>query len=363
MAERTATSTAPALVVDGVSHRFGDIMAVADVGLSIAAGELICLVGPSGCGKTTLLRIIAGLEDLQQGRIDIGGRTVAEAGALVPPEERGVGMLFQDYALFPHLTVSGNVGFGLKHLGAAARRTRVAEVLTQVDMDDQETVYPHTLSGGQQQRVALARALAPSPAVMLLDEPFSGLDQRLREQVRDQAFHVLKNSEAATLMVTHDPEEAMFMADRIAVMQDGRLAQVGTPMEIYFQPTTAFVARFFSEVNRLTGTVGDGCVDTPLGTVAVEDFADGTEVDVLVRPEALRVRRVDGGTPIYPARVLASRILGRSSLIHLSITIADGRDLHLHSRVPGRLLPAEHEIVDIELDFDQAFVFPREDPN
>ncbi len=355
--------TAPVLVVDGVSHRFGDLAVVVDAGLTVGAGELVCLVGPSGCGKTTLLRIIAGLEDLQQGTIAIGGRTVAAPRRLVPPEERGVGMLFQDYALFPHLNVAGNVGFGLRRLDAAARRARIAKVLAQVDMGDHEATYPHTLSGGQQQRVALARALAPSPAVMLLDEPFSGLDQRLREQVRDQAFHVLKNSEAATLMVTHDPEEAMFMADRIAVMQEGRLAQIGTPMEIYFQPATAFVARFFSEVNRLTGVVADGCVATPLGTVAVDDLADGTAVDVLFRPEALRVRRIDGGTPVFPARVLASRILGRSSLIHLGVTIPGAEDLHLHSRVPGRVLPAEQEIVDIDLDFDQAFVFPREDPN
>jgi len=363
MAERVVAAAASSLVVDGVSHRFGDLVAVADVSLSVATGELVCLVGPSGCGKTTLLRIIAGLDDLQKGRIEIGGLTVAAANSLVPPEERGVGMLFQDYALFPHLTVAGNVAFGLKHLDAAARRARVADSLCQVDMGDQESAYPHTLSGGQQQRVALARALAPSPAVMLLDEPFSGLDQRLREQVRDQAFHVLKNSEAATVMVTHDPEEAMFMADRIAVMREGRLAQVGTPMEIYFQPATAFVARFFSEVNRLSGTVRDGCVDTPLGMIAVEDFADGTDVDVLIRPEALRVRRVDGATPVHPAQVLASRILGRSSLIHLGIEIAGGENLHLHSRVPGRLLPAEREIVDIELDYDQAFVFPREGPD
>ncbi|MCP4328094.1 MAG: ABC transporter ATP-binding protein [Alphaproteobacteria bacterium] len=353
----------PALVVENVDHRYGDIVAADDVHLAVAPGQVVCLVGPSGCGKTTLLRLIAGLEDLQSGRIMIGGREVAGPGHLLPPEERGVGMLFQDYALFPHLSVADNVAFGLRKIAAAQRKARVDDVLDQVGMLDYSAAYPHTLSGGQQQRVALARALAPSPKVMLLDEPFSGLDQRLREQVRDQAFHVLKDSEAATLMVTHDPEEAMFMADLIAVMQNGRLAQIGTPIEIYFHPNSAFVTEFFSEVNSIEGVVADGRVATAVGTITSDGLAEGTAVDILIRPEAIRMSRVTDGGPEYPAKVLESRIIGRSSLIHLEIFQQGGPSLHLHSRVPGKFLPQENEIVGIDLDVDQAFVFSREEPH
>jgi len=354
----------PALVVRELSHRYGEVAAVRDAELSVEPGELVCLVGPSGCGKTTLLRLVAGLEEIQQGEILIEGESVAVPGHSLPPEARGVGMLFQDYALFPHLRVGANVAFGLGQLPASVRTERVMAALGKVDMQDYAGAYPHQLSGGQQQRVALARALAPEPRVMLLDEPFSGLDQRLREQVRDQAFHVLKDSGAATVMVTHDPEEAMFMADRIAVMKAGRIEQVGSPVRIYFHPASAFVASFFSEVNELSGTVRDKTVATPFGNVPADRIEDGTPVDVLIRPEALRVRRIDddGPEPPYAAKVLAARILGRSSLIHLCVGDHTGEHLHLHSRVPGRVLPADDEIVSVDLDIEQAFVFPRVTP-
>ena len=352
----------PVLEIKDVRHRFGDIQAVDGANLSLEPGELICLVGPSGCGKSTLLRLVAGLESLQEGEILIGGQRMASSGGEdVPPEARGVGLLFQDYALFPHLTVAENVTFGLRGFSGEAKRQRAADVLGEVDMTKYANAYPHTLSGGQQQRVALARALAPAPKVMLLDEPFSGLDQRLREQVRDQAFHVLKESGAATLMVTHDPEEAMFMADRIAVMNAGKLLQVGTPDEIYFHPKNAFVAGFFSEMNEFLSAVHDKAAPTPFGPVPTNGFAEGAAVEVLMRPEALKVQRLhdDDPEPKYAAKVLASRILGRSSLIHLCVGDHSGQHLHLHSRMPGRLLPEEDEIVGIELDLDQAFVFPQ----
>jgi len=230
------------LAFDDVSHAFGPLKAVDGMTLEVERGELVCLLGPSGCGKTTALRVAAGLEHLQQGRVRVNGRTVAEPGRELAPEARGVGLVFQDFALFPHLSVRDNVAFGLRGLDAAERRRRVDRVLAQVDMVEQSGSWPHTLSGGQQQRIALARALAPRPRVMLLDEPFSGLDSSLRNLIRDQTLHVLKESGAATLMVTHDPEEAMFMADRIALMRGGRLVQVGRPTELYFSPADAFVA-------------------------------------------------------------------------------------------------------------------------
>jgi iron(III) transport system ATP-binding protein len=273
--------------------------------------------------------------------------------------------MFQDYALFPHLSVADNVGFGLRDLSGGKRRDRVAVVLEQVGMLDQTRMFPHMLSGGQQQRVALARALAPEPRIMLLDEPFSGLDTRLRNQIRDDTLHVLKNGASATLIVTHDPEEAMFMADRIAVMRAGCIVQVGRPADLYYAPADAFVAGLFGDINRLDGRVEGRRVSTPFGDLDAPDLADGTPVEVLIRPEALKLRPASSGDPAAggghgapgTARVMAARLLGRTSLVHLSIGGADGRDLHLHARVPGRFLPEDNEVMAIHLDHSQAFIF------
>ncbi len=349
-----------ALSIEGVSHRYDRILAVDEMTLAVEPEELVCLLGPSGCGKTTALRIAAGLERLQAGRVRIHGQVVgdAEIGLEIPPEARGVGLVFQDYALFPHLSVASNVAFGLKKLERKARSARVSAVLGAVGMTEYASSFPHQLSGGQQQRVALARALAPSPRLMLLDEPFSGLDKRLRDQVRDQTLHVLKDSGGATLMVTHDPEEARFMADRIAVMRAGRIVQYGTPVELYFRPSEAFVAELLGEVNRFRGRVRDGRACTPFGHVSADGLAEDTAVEVLIRPEALKLRLVGADrAQDSTARVLASRMLGRTSLIHLSVRDFDGRNLHLHARVPGRFLPTPDQMVEVDFDPKQAFVF------
>lgn len=351
----------PVLRIDDIVHRYGSNIAVAGVSLSIAPGEVVALVGPSGCGKTTMLRLCAGVETLQEGAIAIAGQTVARPGASLPPEHRGVGFVFQDFALFPHLRVIDNVGFGLDRMPAAQRRQRALAVLEQVGMAAHAQKYPHQLSGGQQQRVALARALAPEPQIVLLDEPFSGLDAQLRSQVRDDTLHALKQSGAATLMVTHDAEEAMFMADRIAVMRAGSLLQLGSPVDIYYQPASAYVAGFFSDVNRIAGTVQDGHVATPLGRLPSPGFPDGAAVEIVMRPEALKLgAEAMPGTGQGTARVLTARMLGRASLIHLELDTAgvEGHPLHLHCRVPGLFLPKEGEKLPVSLDPRQIFVFP-----
>ncbi|MBL8672549.1 MAG: ABC transporter ATP-binding protein [Alphaproteobacteria bacterium] len=354
-----------ALGYEGVSHAYGNRRAVRDFTLSVRAGEVVCLVGPSGCGKTTALRLAAGLERLQKGRVVLAGLEVATPLSSVPPERRSVGLVFQDYALFPHLTARENVAFGLAGIAASERKSRADEAIARVGMSAAADAYPHMLSGGQQQRIALARALAPRPAVMLLDEPFSGLDAQLRQQVRDDTLHVLKSAGTATLLVTHDAEEAMFMGDRIAVMRDGLIAQTGRPEEIYSAPASAFVAGFFGEVNRIPGDVHGGRVATPLGPIPAQGLADGTAALVLVRPEGVVLRLA--GAPSDPnlvpfvsatARVLAARMLGRSSLVHLSLEqVGDGAPLHLHSRMPGIVLPPENSVVRLVIDRRQLFVF------
>ena len=353
-----------ALQLERVSHAFGALKAVDDLSVAVEEGEIVCLLGPSGCGKTTVLRLAAGLEHLQAGRIGLSGETVAGNGREWPPEERSVGLVFQDYALFPHLNVLENVVFGLRHLGASERKARGMAVLELVGMAGSAEVYPHTLSGGQQQRVALARALAPEPKVLLLDEPFSGLDSLLRNRVRDHTLHILKDSGTSCLIVTHDPEEAMFMSDRIVLMRDGRIEQEGRPDSLYRQPANAFVASFFGDINRLEGAVSGSVVTTPFGPLPGASLPDGTPVEILIRPEALKLRPVDepNGDARRYARILAARMLGRTSLVHLSVPDShgegEGADLHLHARMPGAFLPEENAAMEVDLDRSQAFVFP-----
>jgi iron(III) transport system ATP-binding protein len=340
------------LFIENISHSYGGRRVVHGVTLAVPPGELVCLLGPSGCGKTTTLRIAAGLERPDKGRVTLNCQLVSGDGIHLPPEARNVGFLFQDYALFPHLDVAANVAFGLDGLAKPARRERVMEMLRQVGMEAYAEAWPHQLSGGQQQRVALARALAPKPRLMLLDEPFSGLDKRLRDQVRDETLHVLKNSGVSTLMVTHDPEEAMFMADRIALMKDGRIEQMGPPEQLYLAPRTPFVASFFGEVNLISALVRDGQVATPFGPVPAPGLRDG-QAELLIRPEALALHPDAAGA----AEVLAARMLGRTSLVHLRVAVGDGPALHLHARIPGRFLPAEGERLAVTLDESQAHVY------
>ncbi|WP_218119109.1 ABC transporter ATP-binding protein [Limimonas halophila] len=356
------------LTLENVTHDFGSTRALDSLSIGVEAGELVCLLGPSGCGKTTALRIAAGLEPLQAGRVLLDGEVVADADQDTPPEARSVGLVFQDYALFPHLTVVDNVAFGLRKLPRRRRRERAMAVLRQVGMAELADAHPHMLSGGQQQRVAVARALAPRPRVMLMDEPFSGLDVTLRHQVRDETLHILKQTGTATLMVTHDPEEAMFMADRVVLMRGGRIVQMGTPAQLYAAPANEFVAAFFGDINRLHGVVRQGRVSTPLGELDAGRLPEGAPANVLVRPEAVRLHPVDGdaASGARTGRVLASRLLGRSSVVHLVLDNpadsgsiqADRAGPHVHARVPGRFLPPENTCVEIDIDPYQAFVFP-----
>ena len=359
-----ARVTAPTrLTVENLSRAFGARQVVQDVSLTIEAGQVMCLLGPSGCGKSTTLRMIAGVERPDRGRITIDGGEVFSPGQNLPPEARGVGLMFQDFALFPHLTVAGNIAFGLK--GDAGQKVRrVGELLEKVNLSGFADKHPHELSGGEQQRVALARALAPRPRVMLMDEPFSGLDNRLRDGVRDATLALLKEEGAAVLLVTHEPDEAMRMADEIALMRAGKIVQQGAPYNIYNAPVDRAAAAFFSDVNVIRGVSKGALTATPFGDFLTPGHADGTAVDIIIRPQHLKIdfdRAGRGPNPTVqdgtPARgtVARARFLGRESLVDFAME--DG-GLVLTASVPGVFLPKIGTALWLMIRRDRCFVFP-----
>jgi iron(III) transport system ATP-binding protein len=283
----------------GVAKRFGAVRAVDDAQLCVERGEFVALLGPSGCGKTTLLRLIAGFETPDAGTIELDHRPVAGSGTWVPPERRAVGMVFQDYALFPHLTVAENVGFGLPR---RARAARVPALLAVVDLCGLGGRYPHELSGGQQQRVALARALAPGPELVLLDEPWSNIDPHLRTSMRDELARVLRSLDVTVVLVTHDREEAFSLADRIALMRNGTVVQEGSPEELYLAPADRWAAEFVGAGNFLPGLLANGIVETPVGLFPAHNPGAGSAVEVLIRPELLELEPDPDGAGKVVAR-------------------------------------------------------------
>jgi iron(III) transport system ATP-binding protein len=313
-----------AILLEGVSKSFGATQAVREVRLEIEHGELMAVLGPSGCGKTTLLRLIAGFEAPDGGSVAVGEETVAGPGTLVPPEKRRVGMVFQDFALFPHLTVEANIAFGLSRRSREEREDLTRRTLELVGLQHKTGRHPHELSGGERQRVALARALAPEPAVVLLDEPFSSLDATLRADLRREVELILRDAEATALLVTHDQEEALSLADRLAVMREGRIVQVGAPEEVYGRPASRWAAQFVGEVNVLAGVAREGGVETELGRFDLRAPASGT-VHVAVRPEQLELTaRHDGNAEVVSREFRGHDVLyrlrhegGRTVLVQL----------------------------------------------
>ncbi|OLS50342.1 Fe3+/spermidine/putrescine ABC transporter ATP-binding protein [Rhodovulum sulfidophilum] len=353
----------PRLEIRHIDRIFGGRKVVDGVTLQVLPGQVTCLLGPSGCGKSTTLRIIAGVDRQDAGEIRIDGQLVCDTVFRLPPERRSVGLMFQDFALFPHLSVAENVAFGLTG-PKAARRARVEALLDRVALGRFIDAFPHELSGGEQQRVALARALAPRPKIMLMDEPFSGLDNRLRDEIRDETLQVLKEEGAAVLLVTHEPDEAMRMADEIALMRGGRIVQQGAPYNLYNAPVDRAAAAFFSDINVIRGRVRNLLTETPFGKFLTPGMEDGAEVDIIIRPQHLRIdfdRNGRGPNPTPEegvaarARVQRARFMGSESLVEFRM---DHDGSVLKATVPAVFLPAPGTAMWLTIRRDRCFVFP-----
>lgn len=348
----TGVSFAAKLAFEDIRHDYQGQATLDGISLTAEPGEVLCLLGPSGSGKTTLLRLAAGLEAPKHGRILHNDREISGPGVFVPPERRGVGLMFQDFALFPHMSVLENVRFGLNALSEQDSIKEAKTALERVGLLHYAQQYPHALSGGEQQRVALARALAPRPSVLLMDEPFSGLDSRLRDTVRDETLAILRETRATALVVTHDAEEAMRLADHIALLKEGRLVQLGTSEDLYYRPKNLFAASFFSELNTFDCVVRSGAVETPLGTFPAGSAAEGQRYTVAIRLPSITVMESGGDVQ---ARIVFRRFLGVVEQFGLAIP---GTGQLIQARMKAGILKSglrdvtlcvnEHEILMFE---------------
>ena len=348
---KAAVTFAASLSFENVSRRYGDSLALDQVSLDIAPSEVLCLLGPSGCGKSTLLRIAAGVERPSSGRVLIDGQEVAGPNRFVPPEKRGVGLMFQDFALFPHLTILDNVAFGLKSLTRGEAKAEAFAALERVGLSHYAGEYPHVLSGGEQQRVALARAIAPRPSVLMMDEPFSGLDPRLREKMREETLAILHETRATSIVVTHDAEEAMRMGDRVALLRKGLVVQAGKALDLYRAPKDILAARTFSDLNEIKSRIEAGSALTPIGRFPANGLADGTAAIVCVRQGGVRLLAVGQGTP---ARVLDTRFLGDVALVEIAV---QGLDSPILARVRESDVPPQGTEIGVGIDTGAVLIF------
>ena len=346
-----------AVQIKNLSHSINNQEVLNNIHLDLEKDKIACILGPSGCGKTTLLKIIAGLEKTQKGEIYLNDIIVSSTTHHLKTEKRKIGFLFQDYALFPHLTVKENLNFAIKNHNNL--NNDIEEIIEIIKLPNSLHKYPHELSGGEQQRVALARSIISQPDLLLLDEPFSSLDLNLKEEIRDDTLHLLQKSNISVLIVTHDPFEAMFISNKIYIMKKGgTIVQSGTPQELYNQPIDSYVAGFFGETNKFTSMVQNEEVHTPIGIIKAPKNLESKKVEVHIRPQGVRL--MQEATPVNGIKgtVMASRLMGEYSFVHLSVLDEKNDIVHVHSHMPASFYPQQSSAVGIEIDNNQTFIFP-----
>ena len=345
-----------AVRINNLSYSMNEKKILNNINLQLEKEKIACILGPSGCGKTTLLKLIAGLSKVQEGEIFLNENLVSSSNIHLKTEKRKIGFLFQDYALFPHQTVKQNLQFAIKDKSTSHR---VEEIMDVIKLSDSLEKYPHELSGGEQQRVALARSIIAKPDLLLLDEPFSSLDLNLKEEVRDDTLHLLQKSNISVLLVTHDPFEAMFISNQINIMnKNGEIVQSGSPTDLYNLPNSSYVANFFGETNKFQGVVKDTIVETPVGEFKVENNLESKNVDIFIRPEAVKLSKEQTPVNGIKGTVMASKLMGTYSFIHLSVLSKNNEVVHVHSHMPPNFLPNQSSAVGIEIDKEQTFIFP-----
>ena len=352
-----------------ISHKYDKKIILNDFSMKLESGEVVSLLGPSGCGKTTLLKLASGIEKLQKGEIKLNDEIVSSLNFHLNSDKRQIGYVFQDCALFPHLTIMENIFFGIKKNNIEKSSEKIQNLMDEIDISNLANNYPHELSGGQQQQVALVRAMASNPKIIFLDEPYSNLDSRLKEKIRDQMLHILREYKISALLVTHDPEEAMFMSDKIGILNNGCVEQFGSPIDLYLRPKSAFVAEFFGEINILEGIVKEGTVSTVLGIFNCSQRFNNKKVKIVIRDEAIKlfsankinINSKDKKNFIkssYFGYVMEARLLAGSSLVHLSLKV-DKLNFHIHARIPGLNFFKVDEKVIVETDPTQIFIFEQ----
>ena len=341
--------------ITNLSHTIGNKEILRNINFTLSKDSISCILGPSGSGKTSLLKLIAGLERVQNGSIKINSKEVSSKSKHLPTEKRNIGFLFQDYALFPHLTVKQNLEYPVNYKTSPHT---IEDIIKLIKLPNSLNKYPHELSGGEQQRVALARSIISNPDILLLDEPFSSLDLNLREDVRDDTLHLLQKSNVSVIIVTHDPFEAMFISNQINIMDTtGRIVQSGSPAELYNNPANSYVAEFFGETNRFEGVVKNAQIITPVGKISAPKELENKNVKIHIRPRGIRLNKQPTPVNGIKGTVMASKLMGSFSFIHLSVLDKDNEIVHIHSHMPADFNPKQSSAVEIEIDEKQTFIF------
>ena len=344
-----------AVEITNLSHTIGNKEILRNINFTLSKDSISCILGPSGSGKTSLLKLIAGLERVQNGSIKINSKEVSSKSRHLPTEKRNIGFLFQDYALFPHLTVKQNLEYPVNYKTSPHT---IEDIIKLIKLPNSLNKYPHELSGGEQQRVALARSIISNPDILLLDEPFSSLDLNLREDVRDDTLHLLQKSNVSVIIVTHDPFEAMFISNQINIMDTtGRIVQSGSPAELYNNPTNSYVAEFFGETNRFEGVVKNAQIITPVGKISAPKELENKNVKIHIRPRGIKLNKQPTPVNGIKGTVMASKLMGSFSFIHLSVLDKDNEIVHIHSHMPADFNPKQSSAVEIEIDEKQTFIF------